>query len=107
MMNRNIEASERRNMYHIVFFSVPPEKRGEVPKIIKALEEVAEKFKGVQSVGLFFPRGSGYMYATITKYQDYATWEKYWRSPEVTAVREKAIAIITKQMDMFFDEPAF
>jgi len=94
-------------MYHILFFSVPLGKREEIPKIMKAFEEVAEKLKGVELVGFFFPRGSGYMYAAITKYQDYATWEKFWRNPEVTAVREKANAIVTKQMDMFFDEIAY
>jgi len=53
---------------------------------------------------LSYPRGSGYMYATITKYQDYATWEKFWKNPQVTAVRQKANAILTNQMDMFLDE---
>jgi hypothetical protein len=44
------------------------------------------------------------MYATITKYQNYATWEKFWKNPQVTAIRQKANAIVTKQMDMFLDE---
>ena len=65
-------------VYHIKFFRVPPEKRGEVPEMIKAAWKVAEKAEGVEPVGLFFPRGSGYMYATMTKYRDYATWEKFW-----------------------------
>jgi hypothetical protein len=44
------------------------------------------------------------MYAIITKYQGYATWEKFWKNPKVTVVRQKANTIVTKQMDMFFDE---
>ena len=38
------------------------------------------------------------------KYQDYATWEKFWKNPKVTATRQKANAIVTKQMDMFLDK---
>jgi hypothetical protein len=91
-------------MYHILFFNVPPEQRSGVPKVINAIKKVIKNFKGVELIGVFFPRGSGYMYATITKYQDYATWEKFWTNPKVTAMRQKANAIITKQMDMFFDE---
>jgi hypothetical protein len=44
------------------------------------------------------------MYAAITKFQDYATWEKLWTSPAMDKLREKALPMITKQMDMFFDE---
>ena len=91
-------------MYHILFFNVPLEKRSEVPKVINAIKKVMKNIKGVELVGFFFPRGSGYMYATITKYEDYAIWEKFWKNPHVTAIREKANAILTKQMDMFFDE---
>ena len=56
-------------MYHILFFNVALEKRKEVPQIMKALKKAATKLKGVELVGLFFPRGSGYMYATIIRYQ--------------------------------------
>jgi len=65
------------------------------------MAEVPET-EGVEPIGLFFPRGSGYMYATVTKYKDYATWEKYWQ--KITKRRQKGMAIITKEMDMFFEE---
>ena len=91
-------------MYHILFFNVALEKRKEVLQIMKALKKAATKTKGVELVGLFFPRGSGYMYATITRYQDYATWEKCWMIPEMMPLREKGNAIVTEQMDMFLDE---
>ena len=51
--------------------------------------------------------GSGYMYATIIKYQDYAAWEKFWMNSEVIPVREKFNAIGTEQMEMFFDEISY
>lgn len=89
-------------MYHIKFFSVQPEKRGEVAEIMKGFSDI--QAKGVEPVGLFYPRGSGYMYATVTKYENYGAWEKYWRSPEVSKVRQKGTSIITCEMDMFFDE---
>jgi len=91
-------------MYHIIFFSVPLEKRSEVPKFINTVKKIVKNFKGIELIGFFFPRGSGYMYAIITKYQNYATWEKFWINPKVIAVRQKANVMITKQMDMFFDE---
>jgi len=93
-------------MYHVVFFNVLPGKLGEVPKLLKAagLPEAAKEFEGVEPVGLFFPRGSGHFYAMITKCRDYATWEKWWRSPAMDKVREKVLPIATNQMDMFFDE---
>jgi hypothetical protein len=47
------------------------------------------------------------MYATITKYQDYATWEKFWMIPEMMPLREKGNAIVTEQMDMFLDEMTY
>jgi len=94
-------------MYHILFFNVALEKRKEVLQIIKALKKAATKTKGVELVGLFFPRGSGYMYATITRYQDYATWEKCWMIPEMMPLREKGNAIVTEQMDMFLDEISY
>jgi len=94
-------------MYHILFFNVALEKRKEVLQIMKALKKAATKTKGVELVGLFFPRGSGYMYATITRYQDYATWEKCWMIPEMMPLREKGNAIVTEQMDMFLDEISY
>ena len=94
-------------MYHILFFNVALEKRKEVLQIMKALKKAATKTKGVELVGLFFPRGSGYMYATITRYQDYATWEKCWMIPEMMTLREKGNAIVTEQMDMFLDEISY
>jgi hypothetical protein len=97
----------RRTMYHILLFNVALEKREEVPGLMKALKKAVTKLKGVELVGLFFPRGSGYMYATITKYQDYATWEKSWMIPEMMPLREKGNAIVTEQMDMFLDEMTY
>lgn len=91
-------------MYHIEYFDVPYEKQDEVPTIMKEFFEATKEFDGVEPVGLFFPRGSGYWFASIIKYQDYATWEKWWRSPAMDKIREKGLPIITKQMDMFFDE---
>lgn len=94
-------------MYHMLFFNVAFEKRKDVLQILKALKKAATKVKGVELVGLFFPRGSGYMYATITKYQDYATWEKFWMIQEVMPLREKGNTIVTEQMDMFLDEMTY
>jgi len=54
-------------MYHILFFSVPLDKREEVPKLINTVKKVIKNLIGVELVEFFFPRGSGYMYATITK----------------------------------------
>jgi len=71
---------ERRNLYHMLFFNVLLEKREEVPKIMKAFKKAVGKLEGVELVGLFFPRGSGYMYATITKYRDYATWKSFGKA---------------------------
>jgi len=87
-------------LYHIKFFSCAPNDRGKVPEILKQFKSV----EGVEPLGLFFPRGSGYMYATITKYKDHGAWEKYWRSPETTEARQKGMEIITEEMDMFFEE---
>jgi hypothetical protein len=91
---------ETKKLYHIKFFSVSPKDRGKVPEIMRQFKRV----EGVEPLGLFFPRGSSYMYATITKYKDYGAWEKYWRSPDTTEVRQKGIEIITKELDMFFEE---
>jgi len=60
-------------VYHIVYLDVPFEKRNVFVKVVKELIEAAKDFEGVEPVGLFFPRGSGYVYAAITKYRDYAT----------------------------------
>jgi len=87
-------------LYHIKFINCAPQDRGKVPEILKRFKRV----EGVEPLGLFFPRGSGYMYATITRYKDYGAWEKYWTSPETTEARQKGIEIITEEMDMFFEE---
>ena len=42
------------------------------------------------------------MYASITKYKDYATWEKYWA--EIAKERRKGMDVITEETDMFFEE---
>jgi hypothetical protein len=47
------------------------------------------------------------VFGSDAKYQDYATWEKFWINPKVIVVRQKANAIITKQMGMFFDEISY
>jgi len=78
--------------------SCAPENRQKLPEIMKQFKPV----EGVERLGLFFPRGSGYMYAGITKYKDYATWEKYWA--EIAKERQKGISLITEEMDMFFEE---
>jgi len=89
-------------MYHVKFFNVSPEKRGKVPEIMKEMRK--QDVKGVEPIGLFFPRGSGFMYASVTRYESYSAWEKYWRSPETTKLRQKGVEIITHDMDMFFEE---
>ena len=91
-------------MYHVKFYNVLPGKHREVLDLEKASAEVLKKFEGVETVGLFFPRGSDYRYARIIKCRDYATWEKYWRSPDRVYRRDIAETIVTNQMDMFFDE---
>ena len=90
-------------LYHIKFFSVLPDKRGVIKELYKSRSEVA-KAQGVEFLGLFYPRGSGYMYATITRHDDYASWERYWNNPETVKNRRKGGPIATKEMDMFFDE---
>ncbi len=42
------------------------------------------------------------MYAAITKYKDYATWEKSWA--ETAKERRKGMDIIIEETDMFFEE---
>lgn len=85
-------------VYHIKFMSCAPQDRAKIPEIMKQFKPA----EGVEPLGLFFPRGSRYMYATITKYKDYATWEKYWA--DVAKIRQKGIDIITVEEDMFFEE---
>ena len=86
-----------------MYLDVLPDKRAEGPKLTKAAIEAINAFESAEFVGLFFPRGSGFMYALMTKYKDYATWEKVWSSPAFDKIREVALPIITRQMDMFFD----
>ena len=78
--------------------SFAPEDRQKLPEMMKQMKPV----EGVEPLGLFFPRGSNYMYASITKYKDYATWEKYWA--EIAKERRKGMNIITAETDMFFEE---
>ena len=78
--------------------SCAPEDRPKLPERMKQFKPV----EGVERLGLFFPRGSNYMYAAITKYKDYATWEKYWE--EIKKERQKGLDIITEETDMFFEE---
>ena len=90
----------KEELYHIKFVNCVPKDRAKIPEILKQFKRV----EGVEPLGLFFPRGSGYMYATITRYKDYGAWQKYWTSPETTEARQKATEIITEEMDMFFEE---
>ena len=85
-------------VYHIKFMSCAPEDRAKLPEMMKQFKPV----EGVERLGLFFPRGSNYMYASITKYKDYAAWEKYWA--EIAKLRKKGLNIITAETDMFFEE---
>ncbi|MCW4050183.1 MAG: hypothetical protein NWE89_10670 [Candidatus Bathyarchaeota archaeon] len=78
--------------------SCAPEDRQKLPENMKQFKPV----EGVEPLGLFFPRGSNYMYASITKYKDYATWEKYWA--EIAKERRKGLSLITEETDMFFEE---
>ena len=67
--------------------------------------ELFKQFKsaeGAEVIGLFYPRGSEYLFASVVKYKDYATWEKSWA--DMSKEREKSIDIITKQTDMFFEK---
>ena len=91
-------------IYHVKYFDVAPEKRDEVPKIQEESVQAIKEVEGVEPVGLFFPRGSGYMYASVTKYKDYVTWEKWWFSAAMRKIGEKIHPIMTREMDMFFDE---
>ncbi len=75
------------------------------PENRNKLRELLKQFKseeGMEVIGAFYPRGSEYMFASVTKYDDYATWEKKWASSSKT--RQEGINIITKQMDMFFEK---
>jgi len=77
--------------------SCTPEGRSKLPEMYKHISA-----EGVERLGLFFPRGSNYMYASITKYKDYATWEKHWK--EIKKDRQKGMDLITEETDMFFEE---
>ncbi len=85
-------------MYHVKFLRCTPEGRYKLPEMFKQMKPA----EGVERLGLFFPRGSNYMYASITKYKDYATWEKYWA--EIAKERKTGMDIITEETDMFFEE---
>lgn len=85
-------------MYHVKFMDCAPENR-------QKLRELFKQFKspeGVEAMGLFYPRGSEYLFASVVKYKDYATWEKIWA--DTSKEREEGVDIITKQTDMFFEE---
>jgi hypothetical protein len=82
--------------------SCAPENRQKFLENSRALVQKRKPVEGVESLGLFYPRGSNYMYAGVTKYKDYATWEKYWA--EIAKERGKGLSIITEQTDMFFEE---
>ena len=89
-------------MYHLVYFDVAPENRDKVVKIFEDAMKSMQGMEGIEPVGLFYPRASGYMFVSITKCRDYTTWEKYYKS--IREIREKIIPLITRQTDMFFDE---
>ena len=82
--------------------SCAPENRQKFLENSRALVQKRKPVEGVEPLGLFFPRGSNYMYASITKYKDYATWEKYWA--ETAKQRKKGINIVSEETDMFFEE---
>jgi hypothetical protein len=92
------DKERRKRMYHIKFLKCTPEGRPKLPEWFKQMIPG----EGVEHMGLFFPRGSTYMYASITKYKDYATFEKYWE--KIKKERHEGMDIITEETDMFFEE---
>ena len=82
--------------------SCAPENRQKFLENARASAQQRKPVEGVEPRGLFYPRGSNYMYAAVTKYKDYATWEKYWA--EIAKERKKGMDIITEETDMFFEE---
>ncbi len=85
-------------MYPVTFLRCTPEGRSKLPEMFKQMKPA----EGVERLGLLFPRGSRYMYASVTKYKDYAPWEKYWE--EIKKERQKGLDIITEETDMFFEK---
>jgi len=85
-------------MYHVKFMDCAPENRQKFRELLKQFKSEG----GAEVIGAFYPRGSGYMFATVTKYDSYAIWEKYWA--ETSKKREEGINIVTKDMDMFFEK---
>ena len=86
-------------MYHIKFLNCAP---GEKQQFLESMKQFSSDTEGIEVIGLFYPRGSNYDYAAVTKYKDYATWEKYWA--ETAEQRQSGLHIITQQTDMFFEE---
>jgi hypothetical protein len=91
-------------MYHIKYMNIPHVKRDEFIKNTKALIKVAEKSEYAEGAWLFHPRGSSYLFAIVTKCKDYASWEKFWYSPETMEVRRSFAPINMGEKDRFFDE---
>ncbi len=71
-------------------------------QFLENMKQVRPDAEGVEHMGVFYPRGSNYRWAGITRYKDYATWEKYWAN--IAEQRQKGLTIITQQTDMFFEE---
>ena len=82
--------------------SCAPENRQKFLENSRELSQQRKPVEGVEHIGLFYPRGRNYLYAGVTKYKDYATWEKYWA--DIAEQRQKGLSIITEQTDMFFEE---
>ncbi|GAG64471.1 unnamed protein product [marine sediment metagenome] len=74
----------------------------DIPQFLENMKQFRTDTEGVEDIGLFYPRGSNYRLASVTKYKDYATWEKHWA--KIQEQRQKGLDIITQQTDMFFEE---
>ncbi len=76
--------------------SCAPENRQKFLENVKQLKRP----EGVEFLGLFYPRGSNYMFAGINKYKDYATWEKIWA--QTAKERGKGFGIIARAIILIF-----
>lgn len=68
------------------------------------MENVAKEYDGVDLIGLFYPRGSDYMFAVISKFRDYATFEKFLGAESFTKVQSKWVPLTSQIKEMFLDE---
>ena len=91
-------------MYHMKLVKLLPGKADESKERWKKVAKIAENYEDIEFVGLYYPRGSGYNLAFVTKCKDYGAWEKFWKSPEFSEIRPKIQPASAEEKDWFFEE---